>query len=42
MNSNTINAIAILLSLFTEEEKQGLKITLGDRELSLEDQFLGR
>lgn len=42
MHKDTINAIAVLLSLFTEEEKEGLKITLGTREITLQDQFIGR
>lgn len=39
---DTINAIAALLTLFTDEEKEGLKITLGTKEITLKDQFVGR
>lgn len=42
MHNDTVNAIATLLTLFTAEEKEGLKITLGERTITLEEQFVGR
>lgn len=42
IRSQTVRAIASLLSLFTDEEKEGLKITLGTTSLTLEDQFIAR
>lgn len=42
MHNDTVNAIAALLTLFSDEEKEGLKITLGERTITLEEQFVGR
>lgn len=42
MHPDTANAIAILLSLFTAEEKEALKIVVGERTITLEEQFVGR
>lgn len=42
VSKSIVNAIALLLSLFTDEEKEALKITLGTREITLEDQFIAR
>lgn len=42
MHPDTSNAIAVLLSLFTAEEKEGLKIVVGERTITLEEQFVGR
>lgn len=42
MHNDTVNAIVTLLTLFTEEEKEGLKITLGEHTITLEEQFVGR
>lgn len=42
MNKDTINAIATLLTLFTEEQKEALKINLGSVTVTLEEQFVDR
>lgn len=42
LHTDTAEAIAILLDLFTEEEKEGLKIVLGNRTITLEQQFVSR
>lgn len=42
MHNDTVNAIATLLTLFSDEEKEGLKITLGEHTITLEEQFVGR
>lgn len=42
IRSQTVSCIVLLLSLFTDEEKEALKITMGSRVVTLENQFLAR